>query len=182
MLLVIDNFLKDNDSLLADIQHDRFWGDTLPYHFMNKGSAPSNIWEHLATKIWQYVGDNHLKLPEQYDGIEYWNNIMSVPGRRQDLPWHFDKDEFLYDRGNGELTTPHIGSVYYAHKDLPTEGYLEIKRGELEVDVERIQPVPNRLIIFDSGTVHRVTHVTEGMRRCFATNLWINKPCEENFV
>ena len=31
MLLVIDNFLKDNDSLLADIQHDRFWGDTLPY-------------------------------------------------------------------------------------------------------------------------------------------------------
>ena len=181
MLLVIDNFLDQEDNLLYDIQHDRYWLESLPYKFMDKDSDNRvDVWQKMATKIWSHVS-RYGVLPEEYAGVEYWNNIMSIPGNRQDLPWHFDKDEHLYNTA-GELKTPYIGSVYYAHKFLPSEGYLEIKRGENMCDVERIQPVPNRLVIFDSGTVHRVTHITSGMRRCFATNIWIDKPCEENFV
>jgi len=179
-MLVIDNFLSDDDPLLFDIQHDRFWGGTLPYSFMDKGAKPSNIWEMVTERIWDTVAV-HGMMPEDYAGIEYWNNIMSFPGKQQDLPWHFDKDEHLYAQGeeSRELHTPYIGSVYYCHKTLPDEGYLEIQRDD---GVERLQPVPNRLIIFDSGTVHRVTHVTSGLRRCFATNVWITKPSEDNFV
>jgi len=46
---------------------------------------------------------------------------------------------------------------------------------------ERIKPVPNRLVIFNSGDIHRVTRVTKGLRRCFATNVWVDKPSNENF-
>jgi hypothetical protein len=180
-MLVIDNFLHEDDPLLFDIQHDRYWVNTLPYNFMDKDAEPKNIWEQMVNRIWDTVSSYGV-LPLEYDGVEYWNNIMSIPGSRQDLPWHFDKDEYLYNGGIGELRTPYVGSVYYAHKQMPTEGYLEIQRGEGEGDVERLEPMPNRLIIFDSGTIHRVTHITSGLRRCFATNIWINKPSEENFV
>lgn len=180
MLLVIDNFLDQEDDLLFDIQHDRFWTEQLTFKFMDKDSEPVGVWQKMADKIWSHVSEYGV-LPDDYAGVEYWNNIMSIPGKKQDLPWHFDKDEHLFAGGKGELRTPYIGSVYYAHKHLPKEGYLEIKRGDNDIDVERIQPVPNRLVIFDSGTVHRVTHIKRGLRRCFATNIWIDKPSEENF-
>ena len=181
MLLVIDNFLDQDDELLFDIQHDRYWWDPLPYQFMERDSTATNIWELMIERIWCDTEQYNVLPPQGYAGIEYWNNIMSVDGKKQDLPWHFDKDEHLYNN-TGELQTPYVGSVYYAHKTLPSEGYLEIKRGEGDMEFERIQPVPNRLVIFDSGTIHRVTPVTGGgVRRCFATNIWVNKPSEENF-
>ena len=178
-MIVIDNFIKD-PNLLAEIQSEEHWQDTLPYSWFSIGTAPSNVWERVSALIWSTVGKEYT--PMSYDGIEYWSNIMSLDFRNQDLPWHFDKDEAYAKANNGELITPHIGSVYYAHTGSVDDGYLEMRRGDKETDVERIQPVSNRLVIFDSAKVHRVTPVSGGMRRCFATNVWINKPSEENFV
>jgi hypothetical protein len=181
MLIVIDNFLDKDDYLLYEIQNNKYWTNPLSYRFMYKDSSPTSVWERLSKKIWDSV-TSYGVLPSDYTGIEYWNNIMSIPGDKQDLPWHFDKDEHLCNHISGEIKTPFVGSVYYAHKEIPSEGYLEIKRGEGLTDVERIQPVPNRLVIFDSGILHRVTPITSGIRRCFATNIWIDKPRDENFL
>ena len=179
-MIIIDNFIKD-PRLLAEIQSDSNWQGALPYSWFDScGSPPSNVWERVTAMIWSTVGKDFGEVPDSFDGVEYWSNIMSVGGRQQDLPWHFDKDE-AHCAVTGELISPYVGSVYYAHTGLPDEGYLEMRRGDGEGDVERIQPVSNRLVIFDSAKVHRVTPVTGGMRRCFATNIWITKPSEENF-
>lgn len=180
-MLVIDNFLDEGDPLLSEMRNDMHWQSALCYSFIDRETEAVSHWQKMVRRIWSIVSSIE-DVPEDYAGVEYWSNIMSMDGPRQDLPWHFDKDEHLFSKGDGKLVRPYIGSVYYAHTEIPEEGYLEIRRGNNENDVERIQPVPNRLIIFDSGTVHRVTPITSGIRRCFATNVWINKPCEENFV
>jgi len=194
VLLVIDNFLKEDDILLEDIRNDDLWDSPLTFKFMDKNIKSLNTWQDLVHRIWDHPCVKNF-LPDEYAGTEYWSNILSIPGPKQDLPWHFDKDEHLntefienektpgYSLSTPEgIVTPYIGSVYYAHKALPTEGYLEIRRGQSDTAIERIQPVPNRLVIFDSGTLHRVTHITSGVRRCFATNIWIDKPRDENFL
>ena len=155
-MIIIDDFLPKDSLALQTITDDSLWETCLPYKWISKFGI----------------------LPDKFAGVEYWSNAMALGGSKTDLPWHYDKDEQLYNGGKGELKTPFIGSVYYAHKEIPDGGFLEIDR---EGDVERIQPVPNRLIIFDSATVHRVVPITSGLRRTFATNVWIDKPKEENF-
>ncbi len=187
MLLVLDNFLEESDPLLSEVQSDKFWEDPLKFTFLEKDREPLDLWQKLVTKIWAqpYV---QKFLPNEYDGTEYWTNIISTEEKDlRLLPWHIDKDEYInsihINAGNDEgFVTPYIGSVYYAHKSLPIDGYLEISRGKELGDIERIQPVPNRLVIFDSSVLHRVLPVESGIRRCFATNIWINKPSEENFT
>lgn len=177
MLIVIDNFLPEDSEALHTIQDDSLWKKPLPYSWIGTHSPAENVWEQMCAHIWGSVSAYGV-LPEQFDGVEYWTQTMNARGKKRDLPWHYDKDEHLYAGGDGELKTPHIGSVYYAHKSIPDGGFLEIDR---EGDVERIQPQPNRLIIFDSATVHRVVPITSGLRRTFATNVWVTKPSEENF-
>ena len=176
-MLVVDNFLNQHDPLLREIQEDRLWMKPLGYSFLPRTSCSTNTWETMAFRIWEFASSFKEVVPDYYEGIEYWSNIMAYRSSIEDLPWHFDKDEHLFSTKE-ILRTPCIGSVYYAHKGIPEDGYLEVQSGSL---VERLKPISNRLIIFDSGDVHRVTHVTKGLRRCFATNVWVDKPSNENF-
>ena len=177
MLIVIDDFLPEDSEALHTLQDDSLWQKHLPYSWIGTHDPAVNVWEQMCAHIWGSAA-KFGAVPEKFDGVEYWTGIMDAKGTRKELPWHYDKDEYLYAGGAGELKTPHIGSVYYAHKSIPDGGFLEIDR---EGDVERIQPKPNRLIIFDSAVVHRVVPITSGLRRTFATNVLINKPSEENF-
>lgn len=181
MLLVIDNFLKSDDPMLSAIQSDHLWEyNRAKFTFMESHQPAGNIWERMAKKIWESVSP-HGVLPPQYAGIEYWANEYSMEGDRQHLGWHSDKDEHLFD--TTRITkSPYVGSVYYCHRTLPADSYLEIRRGEGDNNIERVQPVPNRLVIFNSSVQHCVTPITAGLRRGFATNIWIDKPSEENFV
>ena len=177
MLIVIDNFLPEDSVALVTMQDDALWKKPLPYSWIGKDEPATDVWQQMCAHIWGSATPLGA-VPAEFGGVEYWSGILEAGGKKKDLPWHYDKDEHLYSGGTGELKTPFIGSVYYAHKEIPDGGFLEINR---EGDIERIQPKPNRLIIFDSATVHQVVPVTSGIRRTFATNIWIDKPSEENF-
>ena len=173
-MIIIDNFLPQGE-FLESITSEERWQNALPYSWKDNDTRVhnKNIWEDLASIVWKDVA----KVDVDYAGFEYWTNPL-ISGARDDLPWHYDKDESLY-HNTGELRTPYMGMVYYAHKELPTGGYLEVERTNGEY--ERIEPQPNRLIVFDPSIIHRVTKITSGVRRTFACNVWLDKPLEENF-
>ena len=70
------------------------------------------------------------------------------------MQWHFDKDETVYER-DGTVISPAIGSVYYPVPNTVQGGYLEIQDESKEI--ERIAPVFNRMVIFQSDHLHRVS-------------------------
>jgi hypothetical protein len=54
------------------------------------------------------------------------------------------------------------------------------KTSLVEVDppeLERIQAVENRLVVFNPYYWHRVTRLAQGRRIAFLANLWLDKPC-----
>jgi Rps23 Pro-64 3,4-dihydroxylase Tpa1-like proline 4-hydroxylase len=173
VLVVIDNFLDMKDPLYEEIIEDSLW-DTPPKNsWIDKGETPNNVWEAVTRKVWNYAS---TLLPRDFDGFEYWASQIN---KGNCLPIHKDKDEALYTK-TGQLEHPFIGSVYYCHKELPTGGFLQIERGRSR-ELERIQPVPNRLVLFDSSNFHSVSEVRHGFRRHLATNIWLKKPDLDNF-
>ena len=170
-MIILDNFL-DNDELTLFCD-DRNWKKSLDYTWVDRDCYDENcIWEHILEKIWRPM----RPLMASFDGIEYWTNILSPTGSK-DLDWHVDKDEKLYEEHN-DIKSPVIGSVLYGHTETPGDGNLELIHQEM---LERIEPLPNRLIIFDSSQYHRVAPVTKGFRRTFASNIWEHKPDAGNY-
>ena len=144
MLIVIDNFLDTESDTYKKVTSEESWGNNKSSSWMNKDGTPSNAFEEVGVKIWEYA-KNYM--PVEYDGMEYWYNQLDTG---QSLPAHQDKDEALQQK-TGELVHPFIGAVYYCHKELPTGGFLQIERGRSR-ELERIQPVPNRLV--EIGRAH----------------------------
>ena len=180
VLIVIDNFLDANSDLYREITEDDNWGKFSSFRgWLERDATPDDIWGVLSNRIWKFASE---LLPSEFEGIEYWRGEIH-PG--ESLNWHNDDDQSLYDK-TGESSFPEIGSIYYAHKTPVSEGFLEIQREYDDVfnigGMERIQPVPNRLVIFDSKVLHRVSPVVQGVRRHFTTNIWKKKPIEENFI
>lgn len=185
MLIVIDNFLDTSSCLYKKITHDDSWNvPVIDYGWLDRGATPTDRWSALADKIWRFASE---LLPSDFEGTEYWGQELGQDVSLNQMGWHQDKDQYLYDSTGGEeVVHPEIGSIYYAHKTPIAEGFLEIQRESENVwdvgGMERIQPIPNRLIIFDSSVFHRVSPVLSGVRRHFATNIWKKKPTEENFI
>jgi len=189
MLIAIDDFLDIQSDIYKKITSEGVWVDGRKFAgfsnnvfngWMNKDETPSNVFEEVSVKIWEYA-KNYTKnyMPAEYDGVEYWFNQLN---QGECLPMHKDKDEALHVK-TGRIEYPFIGSVYYCHKELPTGGFLEIGRGirDESHDLERIRPVPNRLVLFNSSNWHSVSEIKRGFRRHFTTNIWIKKPDEDNF-
>ena len=168
-MIIIDNYLSGE--LLNKIRNDDLWEDNLPSKWLDSYSKPVDVYSLLANKIWYET----VNLNTSFAGYEYWTQVVN----NRDVPWHQDKDEHHYGLTR-EVKTPFIGSIYYAHSHPVEGGFLEIERGNDEL--ERIQPVPNRLVIFDSSSFHRVAPTTKGTRRSLLVNIWLQKPMEENFM
>lgn len=169
-MIVVDNYISDS-FLLREITNEIYWTESKKFTWKNKKSNSQNIFETIADKIWF---DYTPKV--NYEGYEYWTHSLNE--NKYTVDWHKDKDEYLY-KTTSELSHPYCGCIYYAHTSLPEGGYLEIMRGN---EIERLQPVPNRLIIFDPSETHRVSGVNKGNRRSLISNIWINKSSEENFI
>jgi hypothetical protein len=176
-MIIIDNFIKDRE-LLQGITSNRLWSTPCGYSWKPFGSKDLNIYEILISKVWSGNISEYMDLPPEYAGIEYWINNMSNSGISNFLEPHMDKDEYLYNTKH-ILRTPEVGMVYYAHKTTPEGGFLEIEASK--GGLQRIEPLPNRLIIFNPSIKHQVTKVTKGTRRTIASNIWLKKPCENNF-
>ena len=167
-MIIIDDYLSGE--LLNKIRNDDLWDDNLPSKWLDYNSEPVDAYTQVANRIWYST----MKYNKPFAGYEYWTQVVNS----RQISWHVDKDEHLYATKK-IVKTPPIGSIYYAHENPVTGGFLEIRRGD---ELERIEPVPNRLIIFDSYTFHRVSHTSIGTRRSLLVNIWEEKPMEENFI
>ena len=162
-MLVIDDFLYIEDWL--QFNKNELWEERHRNTWFAIDKEVEYFYEHISKLIWNTWNEDHIY---GCKGYEYWTHILS---ESNPMPWHMDKDENHYTK-TGEYIYPVMASVLYAeHKDL-NGGYLEINNGG---ELERIEPVPNRLVIFDGSKPHRVSLVTRGKRRTFACNLWDKK-------
>lgn len=175
-MIIIDNFLEG--SLLEEIRQDHLWNGNLSSKWIDKNSPAVDTY----TKVGNYIWYDKIVADYYHVGYEYWTQVIS----NRSLDRHYDKDEYLYETQK-IIKNPIVGSIYYAHEDpIPGEeepvigGYLEIldSRGE----IERIKPVSNRLIIFDTKLLHGVTEATGTTRRSLLTNIWETKPLDGNFL
>ena len=103
---------------------------------------------------------------------------------------------FISNKEDKKLVHPIISFVYWPINDHFEGGYLEIssiKQSEINLDIfnspdsilsfvskfkndyERIEAKYNRLVIFDSSYIHRVTEVTQGIRWTFTFDIWNKK-------
>jgi len=173
-MIVIDDFIKD-ESLLNDLKNDTTFFNDKSYMWWDGwwNSPTDTLKKRLIEYIW---GENSPYEPLSITGFEYWTGIYSEFEEKDELPFHFDKDEAHYWRTN-EIITPIIGTVYYPWENDIDGGYLEIYPHGEDGEPERLEPKYNRLVIFPAGAhPHRVTKVTRGTRHAIAINLWDIEP------
>lgn len=180
-MIILDNFLRGERK--DSIQNELFWGNEgktgLRIKWFGWGQRVSNPVEDFCFYFWDEV---FPKYQDSFsEGWEYWAHHLG-PDRRDNMDFHMDTDvtrsmsaeeeQRLVDEGSAR--TANYGFIYYAHTEPCVGGYLEIKRSNDEL--ERIEPVPNRLVLFTPNKQHRVTKVTKGYRRSIVSNLWVKTP------
>ena len=111
-------------------------------------------------------------------GVEWWCNTNN------DLDWHIDKDE-AEGRRSGTYQLPLLSTVFYPHVscaggELLVADNTPIHSGHNGAlpffnSVTTIPPVPNRLVMFSPGLLHRINPL-EGERYSVAVNLWATEP------
>ena len=163
---IIDNFLPKHIWELFsrpdiwDGKHQAFW---------EIGKKPKNLFNQISYEIWKkYIEQTKTSAY----GIETWTN-QSIGPNESPLGWHTDKDEELYERTE-EMAHPIYGAVLYGHTETPKGGLLQIGGEDGEEDVF-VEPIPNRLILFNPSVRHKVCSLQSGYRRTMATNLWNRK-------
>ena len=161
-MIVVDDFLESGS--WDKLRQENLWTQRHST-FLTIDSEPKKVLDQIAFDIWDWYIEKHK--PEHAYGIESWINSHSGPSENP-LPWHRDKDERHYEKTSVKIH-PMVGIVLYGHNEIPNGGYLEIKRDH---GTESIEPVPNRLVVFDSSLWHRVTPMKSGERRTLASNLW----------
>lgn len=182
-MIIIDNLLSNcgmKDQLTDDSWWDNIEIDERKEKWADCKSTPSNEVEMFCLFVWRNV----YKLKTEVAGWEYWANQIVDGGS---MPFHTDNDLDYYATPEqeqelvnaGVVKTADVGFIYYCHKTLCYGGYLEIKRDNGEI--ERIEPKPNRLIIFDPSFQHGVSTVKHGTRRSILSNLWTNKPKKHDY-
>lgn len=175
-MIIIDNFILDQDLLDRINNDDSFMGSNARYMWWD--GWWNNEAKTIKQELIQYIWRDNCPLSDKLSisGFEYWTGTYGEGKGVTSLDYHFDKDELHWERtgGNngGEVVRPVIGTVFYPKPMDIDGGYLEIhSRGDDEV--ERIEAKYNRLVIFDAGNHrHRVTEVTRGIRYAIAINLW----------
>jgi len=170
-MFVQDGFCHDK-GLLDRLADDAAWAALTKLNWWDGWwSCPArNVWEETVEAIWR----RQQGIEGRIAGFEYWCNTFAA-GETPFLGWHHDKDEVLY-RETGKVVSPSTGTIFYAYPHQVVGGYLEISKDDTLTDIERIEPVFNRLVIFNAAQWHRVSKVYAGTRRAFLVNLWQNKP------
>ncbi len=195
-MIIIDNFIKDQD-LLDRIENDEsFWQVGYRWYDGWWSEGITDIRHELIHAIW---GENSPYDYKNVIGFEHWVGDYTAEKDRHErfggvwaLKPHFDKDEELW-HNTKEIIGPTIGTVFYPCREID-----EMEGGMLhywekyppqranpdgtiafpEESPEVIKPKYNRLIIFDASCLHAVTEITKGRRRAIAINLWGHKPTE----
>lgn len=183
MIVVVDDFIKDESLLNAIRDDNKFFEDPGVYYWWDGWwNSPANTTKKvLIEQMWRY--NSPLYHGYEISGFEYWTGIQTAnpnAGFNNNLERHFDKDEAWFEK-TGEIVSPVIGTVYYpARNKVFDGGDLLVYTEGVDRTPEVIKARPNRLIIFDAGTVvHEVSPVIDGTRSAIAVNLWKDVPYSE---
>ena len=175
-MIVIDDFIKDKRLLDIISTDETFFGPN--GNFMWWDGWWNNEAKTKKQRLIEYIwASSSVPALNNLVGFEYWTGVYGQDQNNKDLGPHLDKDELHWKntggQEGGEIIRPVIGTVFYPKPMDIDGGYLEIfSKGE-DNEPERIQPVFNRLVIFDAGNhLHSVTEVTRGTRYAIAINLW----------
>jgi hypothetical protein len=179
MIAVFDDFIKD-ENLLKEIEEagDDFFYPTAQYTYW-KGwwnNEPKTVKQRLIKYIWK---DNlPVNISGNLNGFEHWTGIQRADknGRRNYLELHLD-DDVMYRQKTGNRMFPVFGCVYYPKGFEFEGGELLIYTDGEQKKPEVIKTRPNRLVIFNPGSViHGVDTVTKGVRGAIAINAWAEEP------
>jgi len=175
-MIIIDDLLPKQHRLKVVTQLT----EQIPITWRKWGDKTSNPVEDFCVYVWKQVFSKYVVMNSE--GWEYWEQRFGPKETQTYIGFHTDNDldrwvapeeeQRLVD--SGRVKTADYGFIYYAHTEPCVGGYLEIKRDNGEL--ERIQPVPNRLILFTPNAQHRVTNVVKGYRRSIVSNLWKQTP------
>jgi len=154
-VMIIDDFLETrlHHAILDDMTSDEFpW-----YYWDNISLADTNTLGKYGFNYWLLKeGQDSYELPELY--TTFLNELQATVGSTKLIRSRVDMT--LY-RNNPfplephiDLTYPHITTIYYVnHSDGTTILYNDSQSRGLIIK-EEIEPVANRLIIFDGLTWH----------------------------
>ena len=175
---IVDNFIEDEE-LLQNLNNKALWEDlnekNLCIYYPK--DSPVTIWHEVILYV---MHSPRLQLPN-CKHFEYWCNVLHDG---EELNWHVDKNEEEAKKGN--LICPKLGLVLYGYPHDVCGGYLEIdSRDKMYSDpdqvfllrcegspYERVEPVYNRIVVFDVSQRHRIAPVLDGTRYGFQLNLW----------
>ena len=182
MLKIYDDHIDDKvrESLVHSNEYQSF--NQEDYRWWDFKTPTDQIQETL-NHIWK-----DLINFDDYAGIEYW--VTKLEGESSGI-WHLDLVEQEQHKGYnpGDLTV-----VYYPWVDC-TGGFLELmcndnrpSRDEMYLMLrrldpnilERIQPITNRAVFFNSNRVHRMSRMYSGTREMLASTVWKKKPLTFN--
>ena len=157
---------------------------------MKEFFSPQSVIQKALHHIWKDIID-----PDDYidGGIEWWINKSNGHAANR---WHLDIIEHRNDiRMQEEYNSADLTVAYYPYVNC-LGGYLEILDNERSNDkeefletlrllnpstqVERIKPVTNRAVFYDSHRIHRVSEIFKGQRDCLASSIWKKKPLTFN--
>lgn len=173
-MIVIDNFLQPEIFML--LQNEKYWQKPLPLNFVAREKDNfSNVYLSIVKSGWSAASKldpTIKKVYEERKGIELWTHILGPNEKDNGLDWHIDKDERLFEE-TGKIKTPLYGSIFYCHQEINLIDDMGMLELGTPPEIERIKPLPNRLVIFKSNTPHRVTPRTlSSPRRSIISNIW----------
>ena len=173
-MIVIDNFLQPEVFML--LQNEKYWEKPLPLNFVAREKDNfDNVYLSIVKHGWSAASKLDPTIKRSYEerkGIELWTHILGPNEKDNGLDWHIDKDEKLYEE-TGKIKTPLYGSIFYCHQEINLIDNMGMLELGTPPEIERIKPLPNRLVIFKSNTPHRVTPGTQSSpRRSIISNLW----------
>lgn len=149
--------------------------------------GPRNSVEHVLYLLWKpYIDPNGYP-----KGIEYWSRKLTAPD--PGLAWHQDTNEKEFSTDEYQIAGASM--TYYTSVDNLTGGNLEMypydsrEKGNTRLSIhnylesgkgdeykEIIRCVQNRMVLYDSARLHRVSVVHKGVRENLASSIWFEKP------
>jgi len=173
----VDNYVTRQLKSLKDGKYRTFWFD--------KNDEPKTFIEYLAKSI--SLQDFPNGFPDNYAGFEWW---VQVRGDKENITFHYDKDEGLCTKENKYIYPLKSTITYLTDIGGPTAIFKNGKNNFPLYNHGYLSfPKINKHLVFDGHLFHGVIgplskiDTKKGSERItFLINYWHQKPIEPNCI
>jgi hypothetical protein len=177
-MLIFDNFITDT-KVLKGITNSPFWERKSFYWndaLFNKDKERTNgIGEFLVEQMLAHPIISKEYPFDRAAGFEYWPTVTTKNSISEDCDYsldvHTDFDILRYET-TGEVVHPLFGAIIYFGNQDVEGGTLRSWEEDDDEICKLVEPVNNRIVVFQSDKPHGVTSVTSGIRKSIAINFW----------